>query len=267
MEPLRIISLGWGVQSWTLAAMAALGEIEADAAVHADTYWEKKATYEFVRQWQPWLEQHGLQVVTVGEPNQAVEKVRTQWTDIPAFTTNGRTDGQLRRQCTGRWKITPIRRWITGELARRGIRKSPGCVESLQGISLDEFHRMKDSDVQWIINRYPLVEMKMTRADCVTWLQQHDLPVPPKSACVFCPFQSKRTWTELKRAGGADWSIALEIDEAIRTVRPPHDLFVHPSRRPLSQAIELIEDYGMVQASLLDDTDDPDGCDFGYCFV
>ena len=26
-EPLRIISLGWGVQSWTLAAMAALGEI------------------------------------------------------------------------------------------------------------------------------------------------------------------------------------------------------------------------------------------------
>ena len=37
-NPLKILSLGWGVQSWTLAAMAALGEIPMpDYAVHADT--------------------------------------------------------------------------------------------------------------------------------------------------------------------------------------------------------------------------------------
>lgn len=36
--PLRVISLGWGVQSWSLAAMAALGEIpRVDYAIHADT--------------------------------------------------------------------------------------------------------------------------------------------------------------------------------------------------------------------------------------
>ena len=36
-NPLKILSLGWGVQSWTLAAMAALGEIPMpDYAVHAD---------------------------------------------------------------------------------------------------------------------------------------------------------------------------------------------------------------------------------------
>lgn len=39
---MRIISLGWGVQSFTLAAMAALDEIEpVDFAVHADTTEEK----------------------------------------------------------------------------------------------------------------------------------------------------------------------------------------------------------------------------------
>lgn len=263
---MKAISLGWGVQSWTLAAMAAIGELQADVAIHSDTYWEKAATYDFVRQWQPWLIEHGLRVVTVGEPSQAVTKVKTSKTDIPAFTaTASRNGGQLRRQCTGRWKITPIRRWLTEELQRRGIKKAAGVVESLQGISLDEFHRMKDSDVKWIVNRYPLVDMQMTRNDCMAWLTAHGLPTPPKSACVFCPFQSKRAWAELKRNGGQDWQTAVQIDEAIRFVRPPHDLFVHPARVPLAQAIVLTEDFDMVQSSL--DLDDPTGCDSGYCFV
>ena len=50
----KIISLGWGVQSFTLAAMAALGETEpVDAAIHADTAHEASGTYEFARQWAP----------------------------------------------------------------------------------------------------------------------------------------------------------------------------------------------------------------------
>ena len=261
---MKVISLGWGVQSWTLAAMAALGEIEADVAIHADTFWEKQATYEFIRQWQPWLEAHGLRVVTVGEPSQAVTKVKTAQTDIPAFTdTPSRNGGQLRRQCTGRWKIQPIRRWITAELERRGLRKIPGCVESLQGISLDEWQRMKDSDVRWITHRYPLVEKRMTRGDCMTWLAAHDLPVPPKSACVFCPFQSINTWRELKRNGGPDWATAVEIDLAIRDVRPPYALFVHPARKPLPEAVVIPEDSGFSQATMFDG----DGCESGYCFV
>ena len=169
---MKAISLGWGVQSWTLAAMAALGELQADVAIHSDTFWEKAETYAFIKTWQPWLIEHGLRVVTVGEPSQAVEKVNTSDTDAPFFTVSERRevtfdtddgeitttvggDGQLRRQCTQRWKIQPIRRWLTKELARQGVKKLAGVVESLQGISLDEFHRMRESDVQWIVNRYP----------------------------------------------------------------------------------------------------------------
>ena len=45
-KPLRVLSLGWGVQSWTLAAMAALGEIEPiDFAIHSDTRHEASGTY------------------------------------------------------------------------------------------------------------------------------------------------------------------------------------------------------------------------------
>ena len=63
---IKVLSLGWGVQSWTLAAMSALGELEpVDFAVHADTTWECKQTYEFAERWTFWLEECGVKVVTV----------------------------------------------------------------------------------------------------------------------------------------------------------------------------------------------------------
>ncbi len=40
-DTFRVISLGWGLQSFTLAAMSALGELpRVDAAVHSDTIYE-----------------------------------------------------------------------------------------------------------------------------------------------------------------------------------------------------------------------------------
>lgn len=45
-KPLRVLSLGWGVQSWTIAAMMAEGELPmADFAVFADTKHEAAGTY------------------------------------------------------------------------------------------------------------------------------------------------------------------------------------------------------------------------------
>lgn len=255
---MRAISLGWGVQSWTLAAMAALGVLDADVAIHADTTWERSATYEFARQWKPWLESHGVRVETVVAETQVVENGMT---NIPAYT---KTDagGQLRRQCTNKWKIQPIRRFLSSELQRLNLRKTPGVVELLLGISLDEWRRVKDSDVKWIVNSYPLIDMKMSRGDCVRWLTEHDLPIPPKSSCVFCPFQSINSWKELKR-DGKDWEIAVIVDEEIRKVRPPYDLFVHPAMQPLADAVTIAEDFGMKQASMFDDGE----CDNGYCFA
>lgn len=260
---MKVISLGWGVQSWTLAAMAALGEIEADIAIHADTGWEKAATYAFREQWEPWLQAHGLLAISVADYQQSA-KVTTLATDIPAFTVSATGNaGILRRQCTGRWKIDPIRRALKQVLWMCDIKKRAGCIESLQGISLDEWQRMKNSDVKWIVNRYPLVEKRMTRGDCETWLAAHDLPTPPKSACVFCPFQSERAWGELKRHNADDWQTAISVDEKIRDVRAPYRAFVHSKMISLVNAVSIPEDIGMIQADFLDNA----GCDSGYCFV
>ena len=55
---ITFLSLGWGVQSFTIAAMAVLKEIAPiDLAVHADTGHEAQGTYDHARRWTAWLEE------------------------------------------------------------------------------------------------------------------------------------------------------------------------------------------------------------------
>lgn len=108
---MRIISLGWGVQSFALAAMSALGVLPpVDAAVHADTGHERAETYALAAKWTPWLEERGVRVVTVRGKRKmmGMEGIGEGYTSIPAFTRlaeTGEFRGMLRRQCTGDWKI------------------------------------------------------------------------------------------------------------------------------------------------------------------
>jgi len=262
IKMVKIISLGWGVQSWTLAAMTALGELPpVDAVVHADTSWERAATYQFAAKWTAWLESNGVRVVTLSPPPRANRITNNhEFVQIPAFT-NG--TGQLKRQCTNHWKIKPIRRFVSAELKRRGMTKTPGAVEMWLGITTDEWWRMKHSNVQYIKNVYPLLDKRMSRNDCISWLLSHDLPVPPKSSCTFCPYHSPEAWAEMKRDGGADWQQAVEIDNIIRDKRPPDKIYLLRDCIPLEE-LKIPEDYGYLQSSIFDDNVT---CDSGYCFM
>lgn len=254
---MKVISLGWGVQSWTMAAMSALGELpHVDFAIHSDTTHERAATYYFARKWTPWLEARGVQVVTVRDDNAA----RQVWQGkmIPAYRD---PDGApALRVCTQRWKIYPMRRWIGEELKRRGLTKTHGVIEQWIGISWDEIQRMKPAEVQYIVHRWPLIEKRMTRQACMNWLQAHGLEVPPKSSCVMCPYHNKAAWREMRLSGDGDWEKAVEVDEAIRKARPPYNLFVHSSRRPLREVGKNID----MQPSFFDM--ESEECS-GVCFV
>jgi hypothetical protein len=282
---LTVLSLGWGVQSWTLAAMSALGKLpKVDYAIHADTTWEREQTYTFAEQWTPWLEEHGVKVVTV-RSKRAHEQIRVgaksgqRYILIPAFLQDEQTGetGPTRRQCTGDWKIDPQDKHVNALLKELKVKKSPGVVEKWLGISQDEWRRAKHSALDHVTHRYPLLEMKMSRADCLKWLQAHDLPSPGKSACVFCPYTNTKTWQEMKRKGGSDWQVALEVDTSIRSVRASGQehirrggtLFLHRSCKPLGEAVQIPEDYGMEQPDMFGPAEDDElaSCDSGHCFL
>jgi hypothetical protein len=235
------VSLGWGRQSFCLLTMSVFGDLPPiDFAVYADTTHESKLTYEFAARWTPWLQEHGIVVVIVGSHPKMAIVDKYGGCQLPCYTLNERGVGRIRRQCTHEWKIRPIRQWLQANRNKKS-------VEQWIGISLDEFQRMKPSNVKYITHRWPLIEKRMTRYDCELYLAQHGIEIPPKSACTFCPFHNTAEWRQIKTIP-EDWEEATTIDRAIRKVRPPWDLFVHPSCKPLEEVdLRTDQDRGQLQ--------------------
>jgi hypothetical protein len=256
---LRVLSLGAGVQSTTLALMAAEREIGPmpDCAIFADTGWEPEAVYRHLR----WLRSPNVlpfpvHVVSAGDIRADLLQASSgeRWASIPAFTrtiAGARVDiGMIRRQCTKDYKIVPIRRKVRdlAGLTRRRSPKAP-VVEQWIGISLDEAIRIKPSFETWRVNRWPLIERRMTRRDCIAWLKRHDYLIPPKSSCIGCPFHSDAMWRRMRDHDPPAWADAVAIDRVIRTglrgIRG--EVYLHRSAVPLDEAdLTTLEDLGQL---------------------
>lgn len=245
---LRVISLGAGVQSTTMALMAARGEIGPmpDCAIFADTGAEPLKVYRHL----DWLEsQLPFPVYRVSAGN-----IRDQITEgfehheiprridgrPPFFTRNG---GMLRRQCTQDFKIVPLDRKVRELIGLKKGQRGPKTpvVERWIGISVDEALRAKPSRLTFIKHRFPLLEQKMRRSACLKWCEERQFPVPPKSACTFCPYHDKAQWRDMKANDPESWADAVAIDKLIRPGMPGprrpqnQEWFVHSDRVPLDE--------------------------------
>jgi hypothetical protein len=244
---LRVLSLGAGVQSTTLALMAAHGELKPmpDCAIFADTQWEPQAVYDHLAQLRLPFPVH---VETAGNLRQAImNRCNTtggRFAVVPWFMRmpDG-TDVMGRRQCTKEYKLTPIRRKVRQLL---GGKTPKHGAEIWIGISVDEVMRAKPSQVGYIVNRWPLLEQRMNRNDCLRWLERHGYPKPPKSACIGCPFHSNDQWRALRKM--PEWQDAVEVDRAIRK-QPGFrgEQYMHRSLVPLDQVdLSTAEDHGQL---------------------
>lgn len=282
---LRALSLGAGVQSTTMALLAAHREIGPmpDVAIFADTGWEPEGVYDHLK-WlmSPNVLPFPVLIVSAGNIREHLMKASEgeRWASIPAFTRTvtpagsevavlGEGDeggtvllgtrrtsletisiGMIRRQCTSEFKIVPIRRKVR-ELAGLTRRRSPDhpVVEQWIGISTDETIRAKPSFEDWQVKRFPLIERRMSRADCLAWLRRHDYPDPPKSACIGCPFHDNARWRQMRDNDPVAWADAVEVDHAIRSrlrgIRG--EVYLHRSAVPLDEAdLSTLADYGQL---------------------
>lgn len=239
MKQFHIISLGAGVQSSTMALMAAAGEITPmpDAAVFADTQDEPGAVYEHL-QWLKSVLPFPVHGATAGKLSKRLldgyEGART-----PFFIKGG---GMSTRHCTRDFKIRPIRRKVR-EIVGVGARDyiAPDSVTQWIGISTDEADRMKPSGVRFTVNRWPLLEDKtlMSRKQCAAWLWDRFQRVAPKSACKQCPYQETERLLHLQQTDPSGFAELCDFDAALRTpeqVKRFHgELFVHKTCIPLVQ--------------------------------
>lgn len=256
---LRCLSLGAGVQSTTLALMAAAGEIGPmpDCAIFADTQWEPRAVYEHLDRLEKALP-FPVYRVSGGSIRVSIERqagsAKDRFAAVPWWTTGA--DGRAalgQRQCTKDFKLLPIARKQRELLGyAKGQRIPVGSVEVWIGISTDEAQRMKPAWNKWQVNVWPLIERNMSRTNCREWLARAGWSAP-KSACIGCPFHDDAAWRKMRDESPEEWMDAIAVDEMIRDGGQRRGMrgqqFAHRSLVPLADA-DLRSDLQRGQLSL-----------------
>lgn len=279
---LTALSLGAGVQSTTLALMAAEGILpKPDVAIFADTGWEPRAVYDHLTRLDlEALQPAGIPLVRVsnGSLREGLLNEGARFAAIPYHTVNPKTGahGLGRRQCTAEYKLAPIRRHLRMMLGAKppNYRSVPRGNVAVQwvGFSTDEVHRankVKDSHgVLYLDTEYPLLDLGMSRKDCERWLKARGWTTQ-KSACIGCPFHGNAAWRDMKENDPVSWQDAVLVDRVIRE-REMRGLvnipYLHRSRVPLDRApIERVtrkewDDRQVDVFDLLAEEGDPDGC-------
>jgi hypothetical protein len=257
-RPVRVMSFGGGVQSVTIAAMQVLGMIDPYdvylfANVGDDSENEETLEY-FHNVFMPWAQKHGL---NVQEVKKTVLKGKNKGTPAPtlleAVMGNNKTipipiwlsgGAPGNRTCTTDWKIRVVNRWI----------KDHGYTHAVlgMGFSCDEAERAKPHKAQWhdielsnkksekarkkaaskgkkppkprklgfwLKEEYPLLKAGVFRIQCASILARVGLPMPPKSACWFCPFGNLTMRVEQKRNKPAIFKKACHVEARVNEKR------------------------------------------------
>ena len=265
VKKLKVLSLGAGTQSTVLALMAeeGWGGMERpDMAIFADTQWEPPHVYEHL----DWLEkQLSYRVVRVSAGSirenvlDGVTPDGNKFLDMPVFLINADgTKSVAARQCTAHYKINPIHKELRKMLKLKPGRRAPMDVqvEMWMGISADEAQRMKPSRDEWITNRFPLVDMELTRAHLYAWFKErYPDRLLPRSACIGCPYHTNMEWKWLKENDPKSFQDAVFIDRAIRDVPKIRGTlrgegYLHRDRKSLDSAdFDQTETYENFMAS------------------
>lgn len=270
---LRAVSYGGGVQSTALLVLAAQRRIDYPLFLFANVGddSESPATLDYIHDVaMPYAAEHGIELVELrrimqrgpeaGAERTLLQEIRGQDRTIPIPVRIG-NGGFGRRKCTSLYKIDVVRR----ELRRRGASADDPATVAI-GISTDEIERAgagagPDPRDPTRNRSYPLLDLRLSRQDCRSSIIDAGLPVPPKSACWFCPFNPPEAWRRMRRDEPEQWETAVALDalireRSIRVVGSPMGLA--NSKTPLEAAVgDQPQLPGM----------DGDGCDSGWCMT
>lgn len=274
MREISILSFGAGVQSTTLLLMACFGDIrKPDLVVFSDTGWEPKSVYNHLNWCIDFAKKHNIRIEITNNGNIREDllngKNGKRFASIPFFTLNKKPiiqekilvdenqyelfefdfeskeiindyeikKGMVRRQCTNEYKIIPIRRASRKYAGLdKGERAKNLKINLMMGISTDEIQRVRTSNEKYIFNQYPLIEKNFSRNDCIKYIQEKNLPIPPKSSCIGCPFHNDLMWKDMKLNDIDSWNDAVLIDKQIRKLqRFNGQAFLHKSCKPLDE--------------------------------
>lgn len=135
---------------------------------------------------------------------------------VTVLKPNNKYGSTVEERCFRR-RIIPYKgkRWCTKEYkvdVLKAYYKTP-CIE-LIGIDAEEAHRAKHLVGKIGVEQdFPLIAAGINRQGCIEIIKRHGLPIPPKSGCYICPFQSRAQWIELKRKHPELFCKAMKLEK------------------------------------------------------
>ncbi len=238
---LVVLSFGGGPPSVALMVLNAIGMVrpKADIVVFADPGSEHPDTYKYLIDYYKYAEGHGMKFYSVWDERRR-EGDLTWWVhnksnSIPIFLKDSRAIG--RRQCTVSSKMNVINRFLRNDCATE-------TFTTQLAMTRDEIFRMKAARQRYITNIYPLVTLSISRKDCQRIIEEAGLPLPPRSACTFCPFQTLDRWVELFYNHPEEFEKAVRMEEICskRSVEAGRgEAYLTSLMVPLPEAVKIIK--------------------------
>lgn len=268
---LRTFSHGGGWQSTAALVLSAQGEIDYPIHLFANVGddSEEPATLRYVREVSmPYAARHGIELIELrrirrdGTTQTLYERLTrpgSRSLPIPVRMSNGAPGT---RSCTISYKLEVIARWHR----EHGATAEDPAVVGI-GFTVDEIERVGNARARPAeVVDYPLLELGLRRSDCARIITRAGLPVPPKSACWFCPMHRPATWREMARDNPDQFRRAVELERLLNERRDElgkDHVYLTRFNRPLDEAIHAAQD------SLFSDEERAgwDACDEGTCFV
>lgn len=203
-----MVAYGMGVDSTAMLVGLHNAGVRPDAILFADTGNEKQETYDYLPIIDRWLSEVGFPEVTV---------IRNEVTDFkhyPPYYSLGEnclTNGTLPslafgfKSCSLKWKVTPQNEWTEMWEPAIACWQSGEKVRKVIGYDASPKDRKRFAialgveDPQYDYG-YPLIDWGWDREDCKEVIRRAGLPVPPKSACYFCPATKPEELHDFRRS-------------------------------------------------------------------
>jgi len=276
---MNVFSFGGGRQSVAALVLAAQGKlpIEFDhwlfSNVGDDSEYPATIAY-FHNVVIPFAEKHGIDMRMlhkVGRDGQVktlygqLLRQESRSVDIPV-RMGGKADAAPgNRSCTGNFKIAVIAKWLKQNGATADNPASVGV-----GISLDEVERInsrKAAPYERLV--YPLVDLRLRVSDCIRIVREAGLPIPPKSACWFCPMHTPENWQDLRRDDPRLFEQAADLEELLterRRTLGKDAVYLTRYGATHGQGLRQVIPAGRELLPFLDEEQDS-SCDNGWCMT